>query len=185
MDESELIEHARRVADATARGTSPDSAAEERLCRALARRIRLFGLRHLRSPERADDLVQDVLVLTLERLRRGEVRDPARLGSFVLGVCRRLVADGRRAERRRRDLETRWLPDREPVADPPALVDDVRLAHCLDALGERDRTVVRLTFVAEADPEEIARALCLGAGHVRVVRHRALARLRDCMWGAA
>lgn len=185
MDDSELALHARRIANATARGATPDSEAEERLCRALARRIRLYGLRYLRSAERADDLVQDVLVLTLERLRRGEVREPERLGSFVLGVCRRLVADGRKSERRRRELEARWLPDREPVADAPAFVDDARLAHCLGALGERDRTVVRLTFVTEAEPDEIARALRLASGHVRVVRHRALARLRDCMWGAA
>ena len=44
----------------------------------------------------ADDLVQEVLVLTLERLRAGKVRDPDRLASFVLGTCRLIVRNLRR-----------------------------------------------------------------------------------------
>ena len=53
-----------------------------------APRVRLYGLRHLRDAAAADDLVQEVLVLTLERLRAGRVREPDRLASFVLGACR-------------------------------------------------------------------------------------------------
>lgn len=35
----------------------------------LVRRIRLYGLRHLRDREAAEDLVQNVLIVTLEALR--------------------------------------------------------------------------------------------------------------------
>jgi RNA polymerase sigma-70 factor (ECF subfamily) len=178
---AEFVELAARVAAA---GPGTDGEAEERLCGALGRPIRLYGLRHLGRADLADDLVQDVLLLTLERLRAGTVRDPANLVSFVLGTCRRLIADGRKGERRRRGLETRFLPRGEPTAEPSAYVDRARLDHCLGALAERERVVVTLTFVAESDPGEIARALRLEPGHVRVVRHRALARLRDCMDGA-
>lgn len=182
MEGIELTALAARI---VAAGSSPDPQAEEQLCRALARRIRLFGLRHLGSADRADDLVQDVLLLTLERLRAGAVRDHGSLVSFVLGACRRVIADGRKVERRRRELALQFIPSGEPVVEPPDLVDSERLDHCLAALGERERAVVHLTFVAESEPDEIARALRLAPGHVRVVRHRALARLRDCMWGTA
>src|SRR4029079_19349709 len=66
---------ARRVAAA---GGGPDSAAEAELYRRLAPRVRLYGLRHLRDRAAAADLVQQVLLMTLERLRAGEVREPER-----------------------------------------------------------------------------------------------------------
>ena len=76
---------ARRVAQA--RG-EPDSAAEAELYRRLAPRARLYGLRHLRDRQAAADLAQQVLAMTLERLRAGEVREPEKIASFVLGACR-------------------------------------------------------------------------------------------------
>jgi RNA polymerase sigma-70 factor (ECF subfamily) len=63
LDEGAL---ARRIAGA---GRAPESAAEAELYRRLAPRVRLYGLRHLRDPQAAADLVQQVLLMTLERLR--------------------------------------------------------------------------------------------------------------------
>ena len=40
--------------------------AEAEVCRRMAPRIRLYGLRHLRSAAAADDLVQQVLLKTIE-----------------------------------------------------------------------------------------------------------------------
>jgi DNA-directed RNA polymerase specialized sigma24 family protein len=49
---------------------------------------------------------------------------------------------------------------------------------------------VRLTFVEAAEPADIAGKLALSPGNVRVLRHRSLATLRECMakrmsWEAA
>jgi RNA polymerase sigma-70 factor, ECF subfamily len=41
--------------------------------------------------------------------------------------------------------------------------------------------VVLMTFFADKSGDEVAKELGLSAGNVRVVRHRALARLRACM----
>ena len=65
---------ARRIAGAAA-GSS--DAEEAELYRRFAPRVRLYGRRHLRNDAVADDLIQDVLLLTIERLRAGEVRRPA------------------------------------------------------------------------------------------------------------
>ena len=51
-----------------------DAAAEAAICRRFGPRIRLFGLKHLRSEAAAADLVQDVLVMVLTKLRDGAVR---------------------------------------------------------------------------------------------------------------
>ena len=53
----------------------------------MAPRIRLYGLRHLRSATAADDLVQQVLLNLLEALRAGRLREPDKLAQFVLGTA--------------------------------------------------------------------------------------------------
>jgi RNA polymerase sigma-70 factor, ECF subfamily len=79
-----------------------DRAAEAELFRRLAPRVRLYGLRHLRDPTAADDLVQDVLLMTFDSLRAGKVREDERLASYVLGTCRRI---GAKREQRRTAVE--------------------------------------------------------------------------------
>jgi RNA polymerase sigma-70 factor (ECF subfamily) len=156
-----------------------DTQAEAELYRRLARRVRLYGLRHLRDAQAAADLVQTVMLTTLERLRAGEVREPDKIASFVLGMCRMTVLEIRRGTQRREELlATYW--DREEVYEPPALDTD-RLAGCLETLAERERSVVLLSFFADKAAGEVAGELGLSPGNVRVIRHRALGRLRECM----
>lgn len=158
--------------------------AEAELYRRLAPRARLYGLRHLRDPAAADDLAQDVVLMTFDSLRAGKVREPQHLGSFVLGTCRRVVADLRRGAARRERLLERFGPGLVPsaVGDTPPLDID-RVTRCLEGLSERERSVVVLSFYAERRSDEIGSDLGLSPANVRVVRHRALARLRDCVEG--
>jgi RNA polymerase sigma-70 factor (ECF subfamily) len=175
-------ELARRVAKA---GVG-DAEAEGELCRRLGPRVRLYGLRHLRDAAAADDLVQEVLVLTLERLRAGRVRDPDRLASFVLGACRLVVRNLRRGHRRREGLLGRFASafPREATPDTVGL-DRARLRGCLARLAERERTVLVLTFYADEPTGAIATRLGMSSENVRTVRHRAFARLRACVTGGA
>ena len=62
-------------------------------------------------------------------------------------------------------------------------LDTERLAACLDRLSERERSVVLMTFYEDKQADEVAGALRLTAGNVRVIRHRAIGRLRDCVTG--
>jgi RNA polymerase sigma-70 factor (ECF subfamily) len=67
------------------------------------------------------------------------------------------------------------------VVDTRVELGRARLDHCLGALPARERLVVALTFVADFDGEDIARELATTIGNVRVVRHRALRQLHECM----
>ena len=158
--------------------------AEAELYRRLAPRVRLYGLRHLRDEHAAADLMQQVLLMTIEKLRAGELREPERVGSFVFGVCRLVVLDLRRGRARRERLLQQYGEDLVPAdaAIAPRL-DHERLARCLDQVSERERTVLLMTFYGEKRAEEVADALGLTAGNVRVIRHRGLQRLRDCVTG--
>lgn len=155
---------------------------EAALVRELAPRARLYGLRHLRSKAAADDLAQTAMVVMIESLRAGKIREHERLASFVLGTCRMLAMEWKRGEGRRRRLREVFGDDLAPEAlRGPSTVDDMRLGACLDGLAIKARTVVVLTFYEDLDADAIGRQLGMAAGAVRVARHRALAQLAACM----
>jgi RNA polymerase sigma-70 factor, ECF subfamily len=172
---------AQRVMDA---GPARDIPAEAALYRALAPRVRLYGLKHLRDEQAAADLVQDVLLMALERLRQREIREPERIASFVLGACRQTVIDQKRGRQRRQhllDLYADNLPQSD-AAPAPAL-DTERLQQCLQLLPVRERTILVMTFFDDSNADEVAQATGITAGNVRVVRHRGIERLRRCLEG--
>jgi RNA polymerase sigma-70 factor (ECF subfamily) len=173
---------ARRIIDAAPRG---DAEAESRLCRRFAQRIRLFGLRRLRSDAAAADLVQDVLMLVLLKLRDGDVRDPGRIASFVLGTARQMIIDSNRNTGRRARLLETFSIELEPVEAPVSSAPDAdRLQHCLQRLPERERSVLVMTFYDDCPAEQLGTQLGLSTGNVRVIRHRGLKHLRDCLEGS-
>ncbi len=166
-------------------------AAEAELCRRFAPRIRLYGMRHLGDTAAADDLVQRVLEVTIEKLRSGAVREPDRVASFVLGVARMASQASYRRRRREVPVDVEHADARGDeglaavlVTDPPPAPEPLateRLARCLEELGQRERTIVLLSFFEERSAADIAATLTLRAGNVRVIRHRAVERLRRCM----
>ena len=159
-----------------------DMAAETELYRRLAPRVRLYGLRHLRNAAAADDLMQQVLLMTLERLRAGKLRQPEKLASFVLGTCRMVVLELRRGTARREGLLRMYGDTSEAIESPePYDCDEAKLAGCLEWLPERERSVLVMAFFADQPADAVARELGLSAGNARVVRHRALVKLRECM----
>src|SRR5579863_6992816 len=122
LDDAELV---RQI------GAGSNREVEAELFRRMAPRIRLYGLRHLRDEHAAQDLTQQVLITTLEALRAGRLRDPAKLASFVLGTCRMTVLDLRRnAQRKERLLEQNANLLAPPPAPGPNL-DYQQLARCV------------------------------------------------------
>src|SRR5262245_65795141 len=97
---------ARRIAGSRSGSIDAD---EAELYRRFAPRVRLYGRRHLRNDAASDDLAQDVLMLTIERLRAGEVRRPEEIGSFILGTSRMMARSEQRVTRRREALAARFI----------------------------------------------------------------------------
>jgi RNA polymerase sigma-70 factor (ECF subfamily) len=157
--------------------------AEAELCRRFAPRVRLYGLRHLRSADRAADLVQGVLLAVLEAARARRIEEPEHVDRFVLGTCRNVALRVRQTEARTEPVEAAeldvgaFIPEFERI-DAGALID------CMRKLDGRWRTVLVLSFEAESGADEIAKVMETSAGNVRVIRHRALAQMRRCLDGA-
>jgi RNA polymerase sigma-70 factor, ECF subfamily len=155
--------------------------AETELYRRFAPRVRLYGLKHLRDRAAADDLAQQVMLIVIERLRASEVRDPDQVASFVLSTSRLVAVGLRRTATRREQLLGRFDSRQEAVSPDEWSIDTARIAPCLSAIGERERTILLLTFYAEKSSAEIGQALGMTSGAVRVGRHRALASMRTCL----
>jgi len=167
-------------------GAGSNRAMEAELCGRMAPRIRLYGLRHLRDGQAAEDLVQQVLITTLEALRAGRLREPEKLASFVLGTCRMTVLDLRRgAQRRDRLLEQFGADLLAPVQPSMRHLDHEKLTRCLQNLKERERAVIVMTFYDERTGADVAGFLRISEANVRVIRYRAIQQLRECMGVAA
>jgi len=130
----------------------------------------------------ADDLAQQVMLIAIERLRAGEIRNPDEIGSFILSTSRMVAMGLRRTERRRQHLHQR-VEALEPMDLPvdARVFDADRIRPCLGALRDRERMILLLTFYAERSAVEIAGTMRMTAGAVRVARHRAVATMRDCL----
>jgi len=165
---------------------SGDREAEAELFRRMAPRVRLYGLRHLRDEHASDDLTQQVLIATLEALRARRLREPEKLASFVLGTCRMMVLDLRRGAQRKERLLERFGADLlRPVQLSIPRLDQDRLTRCVQNLKERERSAVVMTFYDEQTGTDVASFLGVSESNLRVIRHRAIHQLRECMGGTA
>jgi RNA polymerase sigma-70 factor (ECF subfamily) len=179
LSDAELVRLiATRYAGDSERGAS--RTAEADLCRRFAPRIRLYGLRHLRDEDRARDLVQAVLLAVIVAARAGRVQDPEHFDRFVLGTCRNTSSRMREVEARATSVSDDVL-DVATFLPEPEWIETPTLFRCLEALDPRSRRIVMLTFHDERSADQIATALKATVGHVRVLRHRALAALRKCL----
>lgn len=125
----------------------------------------------------ADDIVQDAFC----RLLRADVDnlEEEDLRRYVFRIASNLMADRwRRSER-----ERSWLARLrgEPPAAPTGTGDEEGLARELAELTPRDRALLWLAYVEEHNHQEIASALGLARGSVKVLLSRARARLRKLL----
>ncbi len=170
--------------DLVLRAQRGDRSAETMLCSRLAPAIRAFARRRLQSADAVRDFQQDVLMLFVEALRRGAVEDPPRVGGFVLGICKNVARERARRRDRRDELWELFSADITPLdVGPPehATVDVLRLEACLTQLSQRARDAIRLAYAEQKSHAEVAAFLNISESNARVLRHRTLHALRECM----
>lgn len=182
MDDPEM-KRAESLARAVLDGGAHRAAAERDLCELLAPRIHLFAFRRLRSYADAADVTQETLSIVVDALRNDKLQDAARVAQFALGTGRHLVSRVVRGERMRRALQDVIADATATAVSPPELwsLDFRTMLRCLEKLGERERRVVRMTFHDDRTADEIASSIGLTTSNVRVIRHRALVQLRQCV----
>lgn len=160
-----------------------DRRAEGVLCRRFAPAVRTFWRRRLRGADAIDEATQDVFLRFVQAVRAGQVADHARVGGFVLGICRNLARERARSQERRAELFAEFGHALASLEDEPQLAryQLAQLEDCLSQMTSRSRDVLRGAFVEGQSAAELASQLAMTEGNVRVVRHRALESLRECM----
>ena len=144
--------------------------------------VRAMLLARTRNPDVAADLEQDVMIEAICALRRGQLREVAKLSMFVLGIARN-VLNGyfQRAVRRPVSLE---FPDELPdlAASRDSVVErqeQALAARGISALDPVDRSILELTLVEGLKPGAIARRLHLSPEVVRQRKMRATRKVVD------
>jgi RNA polymerase sigma-70 factor (ECF subfamily) len=64
-------------------------------------------------------------------------------------------------------------------------LDHTQLEACVQALRARERTVIVMTFYDERTGADLAGFLGMSEANLRVIRHRAIHQLRQCMGATA
>jgi RNA polymerase sigma-70 factor (ECF subfamily) len=177
-EQGETVDLARRVA----RG---DRAAEELLVRKYSGRILAMVIARTRDREAARELANDALMVTVQALRNGTIRDTGRLGAFIHGTAVNLINNRLRVNSRQPPMDA--LSDDLPGPDGAELIErdsDLTLLHRgIAGLDPRDRQVLTLTLVNGLGPGDIARRTGLTEEAVRQRKSRALKRLRELLTG--
>ncbi len=141
-----------------------------------------------------DDLCQETFRIAIERLRRGDVREPARLSGFMCSLARNLVTEHYRRVVRRERIASSTESNAEPAADGrQSPQDDIEqresAALVQQVLSElstpRDRLILFRYYIAEDDRDAICADLGISRVHFNRVLFRARERFRDLYQRAA
>lgn len=142
--------------------------------------IRLMALRAFGDPDLADEVAQESIVRAFHSLRSSR---PERLGPFVAGIARHVIADIIRARPREVPLD-HLAPDSVPRTQRDALTilcdasEQAQVRLALGLLAQEDRDLLRLVFFEGLSPTEIAVRLGAPPERIRQRKLRALGRLR-------
>ena len=137
-------------------------------------------------PTRSTSSARTSCCCSSRRCAGGRSRIPARLGGFVLGICRNLALDRVRQRERRDALWQQYGAALADLgADTPAPGDApsyeiIHLEDCLSRCPSDGRDVVRLAYAeARSHGRDRRRARPPAAANARVLRHRTLHALRE------
>jgi RNA polymerase sigma-70 factor (ECF subfamily) len=163
---------------------SGDATAEAEVVDRYKRGITVILMRAAGQRSIAEDLLQDTFRLTLEKIRRGDLREPERLSGFICNIARNLATAHFRRASRQETLEQQ-APLTTDASDDPlqnvlAAEKAAIVRRVLDELrSPRDREVLYRFYLADQDKEQICLQLGLSSLHFNRVLFRARERYKE------
>jgi RNA polymerase sigma-70 factor, ECF subfamily len=173
-------------ADLVRRITSGDEQAEAELVERYSRGVMLILRRELGGASAEDDLYQETFRIALEKIRRGDVREPEKLSGFMCSIARNLVIDYFRRATRQESLSEIEEVAPLPHPAPDQLEELLRqekgaiVRQVINELpSDRDRQILFRFYIAEEEKERICTDLGLTGLHFNRVLFRARERYRE------
>src|ERR1035437_10928789 len=158
-----------------------DEVAFARLIEAEATRIYRAVLAVVRSPEDAQEVIQDASIRAWRQL--GGLRDPDSWAPWYRRIAVRQALDraSRQGRRRLHEIDLDSM-DGETTRDPSTgWSDRAAVTTALQLLTKEDRALLGLRFGADLPMAEVAAALNVPLGTAKSRLHRALGRLATVM----
>jgi RNA polymerase sigma factor (sigma-70 family) len=155
-----------------------DREAEQAFAVRYLRPVKAMLMARSRDPDVAADLLQDVMIEAICAMRRGQLREPSKLSSFVTAIARnRLNNHFRSSARTPESLEfPENLPDLSSDAAKVEEQERESLAmSAISSLDAVDRSILQMTLVDGLKPGVIAQRLQMNP---EVVRQRKLRETR-------
>jgi RNA polymerase sigma factor (sigma-70 family) len=175
----EAAQQNERLVRAIANG---DLEAEKSFAARYLRPVKAMLLARSRDPDVAADLLQETMIEAICALRRGQVREPAKLSSFVIAIARnRLNNHFRSSARQPESLEfPENLPDLKSDATRMEEQERENLAmSAIASLDPLDKSILQMTLLDGLKPGVIAQRLGLNPDLVRQRKLRATRRVID------
>ncbi len=181
MSPSQDVHGERAIIDAAIAG---DEAALAELYNLYFPRVYRYILARMGNPFDAEDLTEEVFLRVLDAIGRFQWRE-APFSAWLFRIAHNAVISHRRKEgaRGRSSPLSEALPvdsqgPEEMVANRLALNEVMKAA---DTLPEAQRRVIGYRFAAGLTVAETARAMGKGEGNVKVIQHKAIAKLREML----
>lgn len=131
----------------------------------------------------ADDCVQQSLELVLEALRKGKLKDPDKILTYLMTTCRNNYL---KEQAKKREVIYERVPESH-FKNPDqlkTLVDRERidiLERCLDELKGIYRRFIDYLFKhPESDAEKVAEHFDISVNNVWIRKHRVIKKLNEC-----
>jgi RNA polymerase sigma factor (sigma-70 family) len=130
-----------------------------------------------------EDVVNEVLVQAVDKIRAGEFRGDSSVGTYLYTITVRRIADYiRRKSRILRHAPEPAIPD-DPGRDAERDQQLLRLADAVASLAPKYKNVLELYYFRELSREETARRLGISPAQVSERTHYAQRLLRRRMGG--
>jgi RNA polymerase sigma factor (sigma-70 family) len=166
-----------------------DAAAFEKFYEIFAPGIRFFAIRQLRDQDAAADCLNQCLMLALEGIGGGHLREPAAIAGYVWGILRNLIRKTiavRIADRERQtDKVIELLPSRTVSPENQAILSQQQhdIRNALAAMRPMAREILRRFYLEGCSATEIQKDLGLTPTQFRLMKNRAKATLVQTMRG--
>ena len=152
------------------------------------RALEVYAFSMLKDRAEAEDLVQDAFIVVMEKFEVFE--EGTSMLAWTRAIVRLKVLQSLEKRNRRAKLLDQLLYDAVDASFEEVASDRYaeeirnrgrRLAHCLEKLGERSRTLLNCVYVERMSYEGASRSTGMGFEAVKKNLQRAKAQLRKCI----
>lgn len=146
----------------------------------------------LHSREAIEDVQQETFVRFFKALRDEKIKEPRRLGSYVVSICKNVLKEHYRDDEYD---DERFVPiDKDNAPELPAATIDLvkmlsdkrakeKLHEALTQLPDRERRVLHAVVFDERDKDEVCREFGISRSNLRLILHRAKQRFKSLILG--